>query len=550
MTARRSPTNPVVTIYNARAKDGLRLPLSIKEVSETPAWHKLITINVTANTYDHDTLGDEPPKLIRHIRKSNYSDLDKMYQWCASKAFFPTIRREIQQTIRWQKTLVLLINIFFLILGGLVSHRLLSGQLTIDSMVYVNVVWWFIAFLGLPLLTMLAWIIIIPFPLHSGMLGHWFLEGSRLFFNKHYLKSASDQPIRHQVLSALYKLISNLPVSKWYLSSKVHVFWLYYIIGGTVMLTLMLSFRHYEFMWQTTWLNTDFFIQLIQILSYLPSLVGFDTPNTQQIIASQWQGTSPATTENSQNWASFMIGCGLIYGIIPRAILWFLSHSVLATLLARSKPNPANPVYGPYMDLLVPAMDSEIERRLQQIDAQDRDPISRPFGASTGKIYWIRYESLSDFTFSLRELHEASVLLTDIDDIDSHDIAIDESRRTNPEQVLCIILAVNIFQVPDQGFQDFLYRLLQASSVRVLVYLCGAAQMQVYGESEDIPERVKSWREAASNAHLHPEDCIFLNDHERTGNLSETSDLQSRLAQRLSDAHTTSKQNNSTSSHD
>ncbi|HRP62055.1 MAG TPA: DUF2868 domain-containing protein [Phycisphaerales bacterium] len=118
-------------------------------------------------------------------------------------------------------------------------------------------------------------------------------------------------------------------IGRWTFSSITHGLWLSFNIGCLGAIMLLLSTRHYQFVWETTILEDRHYVRLTHGLSYLPSFVGFDSPDDEQIARSRWTGrTGTLDDESRRAWSSLLVGSIVLYGFAPRILLfgWSLSR--------------------------------------------------------------------------------------------------------------------------------------------------------------------------------------------------------------------------------
>lgn len=316
-------------------------------------------------------------------------------------------------------------------------------------------------------------------------------------------------PVQEQVTSSAYAFFQQPHVGRWFSAALLHAAWLLYLCGGTLVLIIKLSIEHYVFVWQTSFIPIETFVNIIQNIGFLPNLMGFSVPNASLIADSQWTGSGGSELA-TRSWASFMIGCAITYGIIPRLFFWFISYLTLRYRLKTARLAPNNPYYGNYLRLLVPNIESSVGGMVITNEHTAGIVIRQPLGDKLAKIHWLRYESMINLPFSLRQAYENSILLIDVDDLDSHDKAVREVSQLDREEAYAICIGVNISQVPDEGFKQFIQRLLGVAQVRVLLLLTGEEIMARQGESNDIEPRIQSWRQTAAAAQLHNDDCILM----------------------------------------
>lgn len=123
-----------------------------------------------------------------------------------------------------------------------------------------------------------------------------------------------------QTIAELYQEQLKQIGTKWFFSRISHQFWLASLLGMLSALILLLLVKNYQFVWESTLLHNDTVIQLIEIMAFLPNFVGFPTPNADDILLSQTVSDVPKIV--AFRWAMFLIGSFLLYGILPRFLVW------------------------------------------------------------------------------------------------------------------------------------------------------------------------------------------------------------------------------------
>lgn len=484
--------------------DTIATTLDIDELPTLKRWQKIVTVDSTAKLLRQYPT-PESPQVLSEIRNANLSRLNKAYQWSATKPLFSPISAALKKFTQYHRLLVALSLIGVSTLGGLSSW----GLLTQNAQGHVNIFWWLLAFLGWPLLLLTLWVILFSFPINASapvasILEH--LIRSAYYRIRHW---TTMTPVQEQVTSSAYAFFQEPNIGRWFSAALLHSAWLLYLCGGTLVLIIKLSFEHYVFVWQTSFIPIETFISLIQNIGFLPNMIGFDVPNNSLIATSQWTGTG-GNELATKSWASFMIGCAITYGIIPRLFFWLLSYLTLRYRLNVAKLTPNNPHYGNYLRLLMPNIESSVGGMVITNEHTDGIVIRQPFGNQNAKIHWLRYESMINLPFSLRQAYSNSILLIDVDDLDSHDKAVREVSQLDEDDAYAICVAVNISQVPDEGFKQFIERLLGAAQVRVVLLLTGTEIMSRQGEKKDIEPRIQSWQQTAAAAQLQRNDCILM----------------------------------------
>ncbi|MBF8781530.1 DUF2868 domain-containing protein [Pseudomonas fulva] len=225
-----------------------------------------------------------------------------------------------------------------LALAALVLMALLSGAGLAfaalgDGQRPVNVFWALGSLLGVNTLLLLGWAI--GFCVAGGQgsgLGRAWLWLSERF--------ARDAKAVH-LAPALLVLLQRQRLNRWLLGALVHGLWLVALLAALLMLLALLATRRYGFVWETTILGADTFVELTRGLGTLPALLGFAIPDVAMIRTSG--EAQPALELARQAWAGWLLGLVLVYGILPRLALallclWQWRRGCRALLLDLEQP--------------------------------------------------------------------------------------------------------------------------------------------------------------------------------------------------------------------
>lgn len=201
-----------------------------------------------------------------------------------------------------------------LLILALISGSGLAFAALGDGQAPVNVFWALGSLLGLNLILLIGWALGLVFAGRSntglGRLWLWLSE-----------KLARDAQAA-QLAPALILLLQRRRLNRWLLGLLVHGLWLTALLGALVVLLMLMATRRYGFVWETTILGGDTFVNLTQTLGALPALLGFSVPDETMIRAS---GNGALGIETArQAWAGWLVGVLLIYGIVPRLALALL----------------------------------------------------------------------------------------------------------------------------------------------------------------------------------------------------------------------------------
>ncbi|CAI8851940.1 DUF2868 domain-containing protein [Pseudomonas sp. IT-93MI4] len=199
----------------------------------------------------------------------------------------------------------------------LVIFALLSGAglaFAALSQTPVNVFWALGSLLGLNLILLLSWALGLIFAgEHGATLGRLWLWLSE--------KLARDAKAA-QLAPALLLMLQRKKLNRWVLGTLVNGLWLLAMLSALLLLLTLMATRRYGFVWETTILGADTFINLTQALGALPALLGFNVPTVEMIRAS---GGAALDIESArQAWATWLVGVLVVYGVLPRLLLALL----------------------------------------------------------------------------------------------------------------------------------------------------------------------------------------------------------------------------------
>ncbi|WP_020408208.1 DUF2868 domain-containing protein [Hahella ganghwensis] len=237
--------------------------------------------------------------------------------------------------------------LFFILGSGASMQAFQQSQVGV-----VNFYWLITVLLGFNLIALLLWIM--------SMIGATFsgtgISGPGLWIQKLVTRYLPGNYIIKSAAQGVFSTLLSGAIGRWWLSRMTHSFWLSYLTGGFVTILLMLSTRQFNFVWETTILSTETFSFLTQWLSVVPSWAGFEVPTAEQIVISQLDKFDPANGESlRQVWASLLIGSMMVYGLLPRALLLLLSHTMVRRGQNRYKLDLASPYYVNLRQRLMPA---------------------------------------------------------------------------------------------------------------------------------------------------------------------------------------------------
>lgn len=180
-----------------------------------------------------------------------------------------------------------------------------------DGVRSVNLLLALTAMLGLHALTLILWLIGVGVDTRES--GPWL---GRIWLGA--TRKLARGPDAGLVPRALIGLLGRSGALRWVLSAISHLLWLVAMFSLLATLLVLLSARRYTFNWETTLLSPDAFVALTKGLGWLPQQLGFSMPSDAIIRISD--GLSALPAETHVLWSGWLIGCVVVYGVLPRCI--------------------------------------------------------------------------------------------------------------------------------------------------------------------------------------------------------------------------------------
>ena len=246
----------------------------------------------------------EANRLARTAGGDLPSRIQRRAAWLAER---DGLSAALQHWLQGARLALVLLVIFALLSGAGLAFAALSQT-------PVNVFWALGSLLGLNLILLLSWALGLIFAgEHGATLGRLWLWLSE--------KLARDAKAA-QLAPALLLMLQRKKLNRWALGTLVNGLWLLAMLSALLLLLTLMATRRYGFVWETTILSADTFINLTQALGALPALLGFNVPSVEMIRAS---GDAALGIESArQAWATWLVGVLVVYGVLPRLLLALL----------------------------------------------------------------------------------------------------------------------------------------------------------------------------------------------------------------------------------
>ena len=218
---------------------------------------------------------------------------------------------------RWRAALPWVLAVTALLVA-LLSHEILNTVTGHDR--HINAVGALLAVLGLPTISLLLWTLglLWPRPLVGGGLARWALAlAARL--------PGLRTPHGLRLLQTGLGTLGQARLLPWVLGLANHVVWTMAFVLLLLGLLLAFSFKAYTLGWETTLLSPGFFADVVTATGWLPAHLGFAVPDAAQALGAN--ATHPLGSDQ-RPWAWWLIGCTVVYGLLPRLLAAALCWAV------------------------------------------------------------------------------------------------------------------------------------------------------------------------------------------------------------------------------
>ena len=214
----------------------------------------------------------------------------------------------------------------------------------------INAVAAFVTLLGPHLLMLLFWLlglVLLRKPQGGALLGTLAMQlTARLPLQR--------GPQALALFQGLTRTLQQQRIGTWFYGAISHGIWVLCFVLMLLALWFGFSFHAYRLSWETTILSDDFFRGFVHLTGWLPSQLGFLLPDAAAVHAAGLDEGGDQRT-----WAWWLMGCVLVYGLIPRLLLALIC--LLAWRWAQSR-------------LQVDAGDPYVRRLLARFEALDPPP--------------------------------------------------------------------------------------------------------------------------------------------------------------------------------
>lgn len=353
---------------------------------------------------------------------------------------------------------VLLALVALIVIAGLS----LAGNVLGGGERRINVVVALASLLGLHLFTLLLWLIglLVPLGSFNASLGWiWMALTARVAGGQR-----GQAPV---LLRAVTRLLGQARLLPWALGFVSHAIWSLSFAVVIAAMLFALAFRNYTLNWETTILEPDFFVRAVRWLGQGPAQLGFPVPDAQAVL-------SPTAAASSQrDWALWLTGCIVVYGLMPRVAL-----ALLCAAVWRIRRNALSPDLSlPYYRRLVARFDALALPSIVDADpgpSPHPAPRRLPRGDTTDTLMAVGFELPDELPWPPAALDMRGARAMRIDgSAAARRQVLDTLSQLRPRRVL---VGCHAASSPDRGTERFL---------RDVLALCGECRLWLFGTADD-----------------------------------------------------------------
>jgi hypothetical protein len=238
-------------------------------------------------------------------------------QWLLMRAQILSDQAHFTPTLNTVRAAVVWANLTIWLVCALIGF--LAGLSVLGSAnTPVNVLWVVLSLLGVPTLTLLIWML-------AMLLGGRATERGGLLGRivQSLLKRFTRAPHATLFWQAWHQTTSASGAQRWLFSMLTHGFWLLALSFSVLSMAIAFSVKHYVFGWETTWLDPQTFVHIALFLGAIPAHLNLTMPDAS--LVAQSGNVAIDAWEARTLWARWLIAVILVWGVMPRLILFILS---------------------------------------------------------------------------------------------------------------------------------------------------------------------------------------------------------------------------------
>ena len=373
--------------------------------------------------------------------------------------------------------IALSILVFFIAYG--IAAALIGGDRSLNA-----VLAFFVA-LGMHAATLVLWCLAVASTAWSPRSAFARLSLGSLFLRLVAWLPLDRGPHSLTMLRATTSILQRARLLPWAFGFISHTIWVLVFVLVLATLWFAFSFQAYRLTWETTILSADFFVRFVQATGWLPHLLGFPLPDTSTLL------NPGAPSGDHRAWAWWLMGCTLVYGLIPRIVLAALCWIVWRRGKRSLKLDTADPYYRKLL-----ARFDDMEGSTVVDEEQPAHPAMRivqplPLPGAHTSLAVIGFELPAEYPWPPNPLAESAHLNERIAGASQERRAVlDKLAQTRPYKIL---LVCNPASSPDRGTERFLREACAYGTHCALLLAAPSGNEDNEGGESSNPQRWQSW---------------------------------------------------------
>ena len=347
---------------------------------------------------------------------------------------------------------------------------------------HINAMAAFITILGVHGVMLLVWLVGVLLPHKSGDgASSWSLGALALRLSSKL--SLTKGPQSAALADGLMHVLRRQRLLLWAFGAISHSIWALYFVLVLLALWFGFSFHAYTLSWETTILSDSFFVRFVQSTAWAVAKLGIPTPNVEQIVAAGHSGAAMAQSD----WAWWLMGCALVYGLLPRIVL-----ALVCWLVWQARTRSLSLDFGtPAARRLLARFDAMQPTQVVDAEHAVAEPVAPTMApaAHLGAPAMLGFELPPETPWPPAGIITAGLWLQSISGSSQERSALMQVLVSQRPQHLLVVLAAS--HSPDRGTARYLQQ-VAATAQRTALYLVSEAGL--------VPQQQSQWQDWL-NAH-------------------------------------------------
>jgi hypothetical protein len=368
-----------------------------------------------------------------------------------------------------------------------------TARATVGSGSTLNVAAAWASLLGLHVVTLLLWCVgwVLPWQTSGALLGRlWLALVTRLPWGR-----GANPGNAVSLAHAGRDVLQRQRLLPWLLGLVSHGVWALSFVVMLVVLGFAFSFQAFRLTWESTILSPQFFVDFVQATGWLPSLLGVPVPDVASVAHPN------AALADQRAWALWLMGCVLVYGLVPRALLALWCYGVWRMRLRGLRLDTSEP----YFRKILARLDA-----LQPVAVLDEEHAWAPAGAVPAHHLPLDRTACAVVAFELPP-EVAWAPQSPLSNAWQHALAGSSTERQavlttlRQRRPAALLLVCHGASSPDRGTERFVRACAaEAGACRILLVTAGGALPQ--------PANVDRWTAWLTRSGLEKEGVVLLAD--------------------------------------